>query len=121
MINRCYFYIILTNIVVFLPCNTCHKSFAANIEKKVSLYAVIVGYNQSHDNSGITLQFADDDAVKNYQLMKQFGADAVLLTELDEMSKKLYSPSINLLPPSLSSLHSALLKINIDILNDRKH
>jgi hypothetical protein len=71
------------------------------------LYGLVVGYNNSDDQAVEPLRYADDDAVKNAQLLRELGAELVLLTELDADSARLFS-EIDAARPTLRAIERAL-------------
>ncbi|MBW8879813.1 MAG: hypothetical protein JF614_33200, partial [Acidobacteria bacterium] len=58
------------------------RASAAEVEQRT--FALVIGYNgrppSSTDESIQPLRYADDDALAFFQLQKELGADAVLLT-----------------------------------------
>lgn len=86
--------------------------------KQQKAFAITIGFNQSSDKSIPLLQYADDDAIHNYELMLNLGAHAVLLTQIDPATKELY-PNLNVAQPSLFNLEKAIDAINQKI--DQAH
>lgn len=91
---------------------------AAAATPKRALFALVIGYNQSDRKDQATLRYADDDAVQSALLMRQLGAQTVLLTELDADTRKLY-PALATAPPTAAALSSALGKLNAAITKAR--
>jgi len=57
---------------------------------KVARFALVVGSNRPAREGLATLRYADDDAVRWTILLRTFGVDVELLTELDAASQRLY-------------------------------
>ncbi len=79
------------------------------------LLGLVIGYNRSDDPKQAPLRYADDDAVKNAKLLKELGAEYVLLAQLDEDTKALYPQTQQNLP---SPAH---VRAAFDRLNARAH
>ncbi|MBI3178245.1 MAG: caspase family protein [Deltaproteobacteria bacterium] len=88
---------------------------AASAESTTRTYGLVVGFNQTDDPNNAPLRYADDDAVKNAQLLADLGADYVLLADLDAETRRLY-PDVVAAAPSKAALFAA-----VDALNDRIH
>lgn len=85
-------------------------------------YALIVGYNGAPATVGseppAALQFADDDALAFYELMREQGARATLLASPDSASRRRYPSVDDALTPTLAQLDRAMSKIDADIRAD---
>jgi len=75
------------------------------------LFGLVVGYNGSDDSTQAPLRYADDDAIKNAQLLKDLGADYVLLTDIDPDTARLY-PGLESTLPTHNSLATAITRLN---------
>ena len=84
-----------------------------------AVFSISVGYNRSDRKDLQNLKYADDDAVRNFQLMKMFEAQSVLLTELDGESRELYK-RLTPVAPTLDTLVAAISAINQRIDEARK-
>ncbi|MCC6749073.1 MAG: caspase family protein [Deltaproteobacteria bacterium] len=76
-----------------------------------ALFALVVGYNRAPDRSLPSLQYADDDAVRNVELLRSLGAETVLLTELDRATRELH-PEARPTAPRRPELEAALGALN---------
>lgn len=57
-----------------------------------AVFAVVVGVNDVANGSAQPrLEYADDDAIRNYHVMTMLGADAVLLTTVDASTRDRYA------------------------------
>lgn len=92
----------------------------ADANQEVALFSISVGYNHSPQKELQTLKYADDDAVRNVQLMNMLGAQSALLVHLDHESKTLY-PQIQLTMPTKQALFTALTEINRRIDEAKRH
>ena len=72
-----------------------------------SLYGLVIGYNESDQKDVTRLRYADDDAVRNSELLRELGAEVVLLAELDEDTRRLY-PLLPAVPPTRQALDRAV-------------
>ena len=75
-------------------------------------YAIVVGNNAvptGGSSSLKPLRYADDDAVRYYQLFQQFAAETVLLTVLDVETQRRY-PDLGVVtqPPTLANLRESV-------------
>ncbi|MEK7706157.1 MAG: caspase family protein [Myxococcota bacterium] len=70
-------------------------------------FAIAVGYNGSSRQEVAPLAYADDDAVRNAELLGELGVPTTLLTALDGDTRALY-PDLAPRAPTLSELRSAL-------------
>lgn len=75
------------------------------------IYGLVIGHNGAGDTNKPALRYADDDAVKNAQLLKEMGAKYVLLTQLDADSQQQY-PNITATAPDLAAVHKAVAELN---------
>jgi hypothetical protein len=70
--------------------------------------ALIVGVNRSVDRSAADLRFADDDAARYFDLFDALHIPAVLLTRMDEGTRKLHAQAARAaLQPRLKSFDAA--------------
>lgn len=65
-------------------------------------YAIVIGENHSEDPTESPLRFADDDALATHRLLSEAGVKSVLLTRLDEDTKRLHPDAKPAAPPSLA-------------------
>ncbi|MFH0902421.1 MAG: hypothetical protein V2A73_17460 [Pseudomonadota bacterium] len=64
-------------------------AFAARATPERALFALVIGTNHSRNPASAALRYADDDAVQNATLLRELGAEVVLLVELDADSRPL--------------------------------
>ncbi len=64
--------------------------------KGIRRYAVVIGVNLPANSSQATLRFADDDAVRFYELFRAVGNRAVLFSVLDEETQKLSPQTVKI-------------------------
>ncbi len=93
------------------------RASAAEVEQRT--FALVIGYNgrppSSTDESIQPLRYADDDALAFFQLQKELGADAVLLTIPDAETRRRYPQIVDSArPPTMDEIVR-----NIDALNAR--
>jgi hypothetical protein len=85
---------------------------AEEAPRAVKRFALVVGSNASPRAGLATLRYADDDAVRWTLLLRTFGAEVTLLTELDAESARLYGPSVPAhAAPSVSQLDAAMARL----------
>jgi hypothetical protein len=78
----------------------------------VKRFALVVGDNTPPHEGLATLRYADDDAVRWTLLLRTFGADVELLTELDAESQRLYgSAAPARRAPNPSELDAAMARL----------
>lgn len=99
-------------------------AFAARVEARVVSYAVVVGNNAPPaDKSGeglTTLRYADDDAVRYYQLLSQFSR-TTLLSTLDDATQKRHAKVASLARvPTLETLRQVFASLGNDMRLDRE-
>ena len=70
------------------------------------LFALAIGFNGAPHADAQPLRFADDDAVKNAQLVEELHGEAVLLTTLDATSRQMY-PALTPQAPTGAALNAA--------------
>jgi hypothetical protein len=63
----------------------------AHLDAPTRRFAVVVGWNAPPRADLPSLRYADDDAVRWAILLRSFGADVQLLTDLDPESRRLYA------------------------------
>ena len=75
----------------------CAKPTEASVSKvtaarqpKRAVFALIVGVNKSVDGKLPRLHYADDDAVRYFELFRQIGAQTYLLSRLDKNTQRLH-------------------------------
>lgn len=71
------------------------------------LFGLSIGYNGSDTTDVAPLRYADDDAVKNAELLRDLGARHVLLTELDPDSSRLFG-DVDAARPTRRAVDAAL-------------
>jgi hypothetical protein len=69
---------------------------------EVARFALVVGSNRPARDGLATLRYADDDAIRWTILLRTFGVDVELLTDLDASSRRLYGADA---PASRSATH----------------
>jgi hypothetical protein len=83
-------------------------------------FALVVGHNRPPHAGLATLRYADDDAVRWAALMRTYGVEVELLTELDEESRRLYGPEVGSpLPPTRGALAAAMGRLRQRMLDAR--
>jgi hypothetical protein len=84
--------------------------------ERVQRFALVVGHNQPPHADLPRLRYGDDDAVRWTILLRTFGADVELLTELDDESRKLYGDRAPaMLAPTREELGAAMERIGTAI------
>lgn len=85
---------------------------AASTDKKTKRFALIVANNDSVDPDVESLEYADDDGARYYELFRSFADEATLLTTLDKESQRIF-PKVarRTLPPSRNQLERAVGKL----------
>jgi hypothetical protein len=74
--------------------------------------ALIVGVNRSVDRSAADLRFADDDAARYFDLFEALGIQAVLVTRMDEGTRKLHAQAARAaLEPRLKGFEAAVAQL----------
>lgn len=74
--------------------------------------AIIIGVNESFDDSQPNLRFADDDAARFYEILEPQANDLQLLTVLDDESQELYPYAASVArPPTRQELADALARV----------
>ena len=86
-------------------------------------YALIIGYNGAPLGDGTetpaTLRFADDDAIAFYQLRRQLGDHAILLTSPDSETRRRSPDSVEeALPPTFAALDQAMSRLRAEMQAD---
>lgn len=79
--------------------------------KETALFGLVIGTNVSRDPSTPPLRFADDDAVKNAELLWDLGADVVLLVAPDAETRELH-PGVEDLLPTAEAVRGAWGDLN---------
>jgi hypothetical protein len=75
-------------------------------------FAIVVGNNASPRAGLATLRYADDDAVRWTLLLRTFGTQVELLTELDAESERLYGPAAPArTAPSVAAIDAAMERL----------
>jgi hypothetical protein len=69
--------------------SSLHAKPAAASEVPVARYAIVIGNNRSEQGAEHNLRYADDDAAAIHELLVEAGVNSVLLTTLDEDSRRL--------------------------------
>jgi len=86
--------------------------FAATAQARTVSYGIAIGNNAPPSGSDVplpVLSYADDDAVRYYQLLSRFCERAVLLSVLDEATGKRYPEALSTARvPSLGELRAVL-------------
>ena len=82
----------------------------------VHRYALVIGHNGSNDPDLSPLRYADDDAIRYYELLRLVADEATLLVDPDEESGRLYrdvphgAPTREAVLSTLSSMHERMAK-----------
>jgi hypothetical protein len=71
------------------------------------LFALVIGANRSPDAEVAPLRYADDDAVQNARLLRQMGAEVVLLVAPDAATRRLH-PAVQASPPSRAAVAAGM-------------
>jgi hypothetical protein len=74
--------------------------------------ALVVGYNQSSDAALQPLRFADDDAIATDALLREAGAETVLLVRPDEDTRREH-PTLEAGPPTPAGLTKAFADLAV--------
>ena len=86
-------------------------------------YAIIIGNNSPApgDSSLEPLKYADDDAVRYYQMAERWGAQSTLLTVLDRDTQRRYPEvAIEARPPTRENLDNALAAVALKVARERE-
>ena len=70
-------------------------------------YALVVGHNSSTDANLAPLRYADDDAIRYFELFDLIADEAILMTTPDKETTRLY-PNAKSVPPTRDAVFSAL-------------
>ena len=73
----------------------------------VARFAIVIGNNRGEADQVAELRYADDDAVATHKLLREAGVDSVLLTTLDQDSRRLYPQLDGVRPPRRADLDDA--------------
>jgi hypothetical protein len=90
---------------------------AAPVSPEQPTFALVIGFNgkppKATDESIQPLRYADDDALAFYQLQKQLGAEAILLTMADPETRRRY-PDVadGARPPTMDEIARAIDGLN---------
>ncbi len=76
-----------------------------------TLFGLVIGSNSTGDGSKAPLRYADDDAVQNALLLRQLGAQVVLLANPDKQTRELH-PDMVATHPTLAALDAAVSRLN---------
>ena len=81
-----------------------------------AVFALIVGVNASDAPDVVPLQYADDDAARYLDLFRALGANAVILSRLDDNTRRLHpQAAAEALTPSRAELTRAVTRLARDI------
>lgn len=81
----------MKRLVVLWPAALLSFAVAARAsDDGVARFAMVVGVNRSVDRDVAELRFADDDAARYFDLFDALGIDTVLLTRMDENTRRLH-------------------------------
>ena len=87
---------------------------AAAADAPTRLFALVLGTNDTVDPKQTPLQFADDDAARTAELLREMGADVELLTTLDKESQALFSSLVSATkPPTRENILAARDALNV--------
>jgi hypothetical protein len=78
----------------------------------VARFAIVIGNNHGEADNVAELRFADDDAVATHELLLEAGVDSVLLTRLDQDSRRLYPQFDGVQPPRRRDLDDAFAAVS---------
>ncbi|MBN2360904.1 MAG: caspase family protein [Deltaproteobacteria bacterium] len=81
-------------------------------------YALVIGCNTPDTADADKLRYADDDAIQNALLLRELGAEVILLVDPDAESRESY-PELVFTPATRANLDAALEKIEQQLLADR--
>lgn len=84
---------------VLFCCLGTLPSARARAEQPARVFALIIGSNATLSPEQAPLHFADDDAARLYELLTEAGADAELLTTLDQESQATFAPLVKNVRP----------------------
>ncbi|MFT7625916.1 MAG: hypothetical protein ACI9WU_005108 [Myxococcota bacterium] len=82
-------------------------------------YALVIGHNGSDDPKLAPLRYADDDAVKYAQLFGSVADETVLLTDLDEATRRVFG-HVKAQPPTRAAVISELKRLRGKMAEARK-
>jgi hypothetical protein len=90
---------------------------AAGAEVEQRTFALVVGFNgrppTATDESLQPLRYADDDALAFYQLQKELGAEAILLTVADAETRRRYPATVDgVRPPTMDEITRSIAALN---------
>ncbi len=87
-----------------------------------ALFALVVGVNQSSDETLQPLAYADDDAARSFDLFRSLGAKVVLLADLDENTRRLHhQAAAEAQAPSAPAVAAAARAISAQIQRARQY
>jgi hypothetical protein len=91
------------------------RAAAAEVEQRT--FALVVGFNgrppTAADDSIQPLRYADDDALAFYQLQKELGAEAILLTVPDAETRRRYPTIVDgVRPPTMDEIARSIAALN---------
>jgi hypothetical protein len=91
------------------------RAAAAEVEQRT--FALVVGFNgrppTATDESSQPLRYADDDALAFYQLQKELGAEAILLTVADAETRRRYPAVVDgVRPPTMDEIARSIAALN---------
>ncbi|MFC1609423.1 hypothetical protein ACFL6C_00560 [Myxococcota bacterium] len=98
-------------VVVVVP-RLCHS------RESPRLFGLAIGYNGTDEPDQIPLKYADDDAIKNAQLLADLGAEHVVLTEPDPESRAMF-PEVESTAPTHAAVKAALAQLDARILEEK--
>jgi len=92
---------------------------AARAEPATARFAIVIGNNLPASPRAGVLQFADDDALATHQLLVGAGVHSVLLTRLDDASRKLHPEVVPDGLPRWTDLDAAFDRVAAQIRRER--
>lgn len=93
-------------------------TLAPDAHAETTRYAVVVGHNGSQDPELQPLRYADDDAIRYWELFRTVADHAVLLVDPDEETRRLYR-TVQRQAPTREALLAALADVRERMARDR--
>ena len=97
-------------------------ALCGSVQAQRSVYAIVVGNNSAPagEEQLAPLRYADDDALRYFELFRRAGRNTVLLTVLDSATQRRYAGRVPpALPPTLAELRRSFARIVADMERDR--
>jgi len=112
-----------SRLALTLLCVVVASTASTRVAADTVQYAIIIGNNSPApgDSSLQPLKYADDDAVRYYQMAERWGAQSTLLTVLDRDTQRRYPEvAIEARPPTRENLDNALAAVALKVARERE-